>query len=626
MNKAQQAELAERLQRLPKQNPAAYVRRVLALAAAGYGYVWLGLGPALTAGHALLPLGRVVVGPVLGLALVILQALWVRVPRPGGIRVKRTDAPALFKLVDQVTSALGLIPFHYVFLTEQLNAGVLQRPLLGPFGVYRNYLLLGLPLLQALTPEEFHAILSPELGHLSRQHGVFGTWIYRIRVTWLRIAHGLERSRSFVVFGWFIGWWTPRFVAYSFVMAREHEYEADRFACTMAGAPALALALVRLEVLGRLLEEQCWPAIIRMAEAAPEPPLGLLTTLGQLLATGPSLTDARRWVRSALTKVADVEDTHPSLAERLAGIGAPPLDLEDLLLAAPARNAAQELFDEQLSAMDSSLDADWRRRLKALWNQIHARRNRLRERVMVLDRDLLDRPLTSGQAWERAELKTELDGVDAALQDLRAVLTIDPDHAGANFELGRALLRRDDPVGVDLLERAMAREPARRGGAGALLVDYFRRHGDAVKTAQYRRHTWEYGDVAELARRERLSVANRDTLLPPALAPERMAHIRSQVERFAEVVEAYVVRKEVRQLPDSPLYVLGVKLWRPWYKYHSVKWVHGVLLRLIKEVDMPGEWRAIILNEHATKVRKNMRRLPEALLFTRRPGGPPGRS
>ena len=74
--------------------------------------------------------------------------------------------------------------FHHVLLVDDLNAGVIQRPRLGVFGWPSNYLLLGLPLLEALSPEEALSVVAHEYGHLAGAHGRFEAFVYRLRRTW----------------------------------------------------------------------------------------------------------------------------------------------------------------------------------------------------------------------------------------------------------------------------------------------------------------------------------------------------------------------------------------------------------------------------------------------------------
>ena len=183
-----------------KRDPAGYAGRMTALALAGYGYVWLvlvGLGGAIAllvwslrfhgATYRVLAL----TAPFVLLFRVVLRALWVPSRRPDGVRVRPADAPELFALIARLARDLHTPRLHRVLLTDKGSAAP-QVPRLGPLGWYRSYLLLGLVELQALSPEEFRALLAHELGHLSRQHGRLTAWIYRIRGTWRRLTMLIE--------------------------------------------------------------------------------------------------------------------------------------------------------------------------------------------------------------------------------------------------------------------------------------------------------------------------------------------------------------------------------------------------------------------------------------------------
>jgi hypothetical protein len=93
---------------------------------------------------------------IAGLILLIggwlaLRPLFVRLPPPEGRKVTRTEAPALFADLDELRAHLRSAPFHHVLFIPECNAAVAQRPRLGVFGWYRNYLLIGLPLMEALS-------------------------------------------------------------------------------------------------------------------------------------------------------------------------------------------------------------------------------------------------------------------------------------------------------------------------------------------------------------------------------------------------------------------------------------------------------------------------------------------
>ena len=76
-----------------------------------------------------------------------------------------------------------------MLLTGDFNAAIVQHPRFGIFGGTRNYLMLGLPLMQSLSPAEFQAVVAHEFGHLWGAHGRFGAWIYRLRTGWARLLY-----------------------------------------------------------------------------------------------------------------------------------------------------------------------------------------------------------------------------------------------------------------------------------------------------------------------------------------------------------------------------------------------------------------------------------------------------
>src|SRR5215218_4670944 len=319
-------ETVRRLEEYAGREPKKYAMRVGLLAALGYAYV-LGVLAAVAALIYLLFRLTFVGGrfniPVvkfgwvlLMLAWVVLRALWVKMPAPEGIRLTRAQAPRLFGLADELAASLEAPRVHVLQVDGEYNASLAQVPRLGPFGWQRNYLTLGLPLMQALTPEQFSAVLAHELGHLSGNHGRFGSWVYRVRQTWAQLLTRLQVEQHWGSFAFnkFVGWYAPYFNAYSFVLARRHEYEADRAAAQTTGAREAALALAAVEVRGAYLSRKYWPEIFERAGEQREPTAGAFAGMWPVLRAPVPADDARRFLRNSLAAETGYEDTHPALA------------------------------------------------------------------------------------------------------------------------------------------------------------------------------------------------------------------------------------------------------------------------------------------------------------------------
>lgn len=111
-------------------------------------------------------------------------------------------------------------------------------PKLGIFG-RKVILLLGLPMMKALSPEQLKAVLAHEIGHISGKHGLFTKWAYQMREAWGRLIESQELAghKFSFLYKKFVEWYFPYFTAYSFVLMREHEREATVKRSTWSARP-----------------------------------------------------------------------------------------------------------------------------------------------------------------------------------------------------------------------------------------------------------------------------------------------------------------------------------------------------------------------------------------------------
>jgi Zn-dependent protease with chaperone function len=74
--------------------------------------------------------------------------------------------------------------------------------------------------------------------------------IYRLRKRWQQLMQALDREEHWgkFVFVRFFDWYAPFFAAYSFVLARANEYEADRCAAQATDPRHIADALIAAHI------------------------------------------------------------------------------------------------------------------------------------------------------------------------------------------------------------------------------------------------------------------------------------------------------------------------------------------------------------------------------------------
>ena len=585
--------LVRRLEQEAAANPAGYRRKLGALAFLGYAYiaatVLLLIGGAASivwmvtsVSHALVLLGKLG-WAFLVLIYVVMRAMWVRLDPPQGRLLTSAECPELFRLIESLRLKGGAPRLDRVLLTGDFNAAIVQHPRFGIFGGTRNYLMLGLPLLQSLSLLEFQAVVAHEFGHLSGAHGRFGAWIYRLRTGWARLLAALQKHGHWgaALFTRFFNWYAPLFGAYSFVQARQQEYEADRMSVAAVGREATASALLRVNMQGEFLAETFWPSIFKRADADPAPVMSPFSILGPSMKLRDPNATPDRSLAKALTMRTGYGDTHPCLADRLKAIAVEPY-VPDVIQS----SAADALLGTAVESLRRELDERWRSSVKQWWDKRHQYASESRARLALLEQK---EALSEEEMWDRARFTEEFGSSDTAMVLYVQLLERNPQHVGALWRRGQLLLAQDDPQGIDQLSAAARIDRKLEQPACAAVVGFHRRHGREVEAKEYEKRYWELSEQGELARRERAVVRSSDRLMGHGLEPAVVAGLARDLQQVAGVRRALLVRKVMKYQPERPLFVLGVVSDAPWWKPVSAAAERELVARVAREWHAPGD-------------------------------------
>jgi Zn-dependent protease with chaperone function len=594
--------LVKRLEQEAAADPVRYRRTLGALALLGYGYI-AGVVVALIGGTALvcwlamknalaLLLLKKVGWALIVLVWLVVRALWIRFEAPRGRPLSPLTCPKLFELIDAVRKRARAPAVSQVLLTNEFNASVVQMPRLGIFGGARNLLLLGLPLMQALSAKELEAVIAHELGHLSGAHGRFGAWIYRLRSGWMRLMEALTHEHHWgaTIFKRFFEWYAPLFNAYSFVQARQQEYEADRVSVEAVGAQTAAAALLRVNVQSDFLGEKFWPAVFKRAETDPVPALSPFTMLGLAFTQSNGDPAARNWLSRSLTRRTGYDDTHPCLTDRLSAMGVAPFVPDPI-----ATHAADALLGSASEVLQRHMDDHWRAEIRGWWGERHQYVCNARARLAALEKQRETGTLSDEESWERAHLTEDIVSADAALPAYQEILGRNPQHVGALLRRGMILLEHDDDSGIALLESARSLDARTEQPVCAALAGFHRRRGNDAEARSFELRYWALEELADLARRERESVRTRDRFFEHGLDATAVSQLAEELARIGGLRAAYLVRKQVIHDPRSELFLLGVLSDAPWWKPGSSRTERELVARIGHEVRFPGETLIISL-------------------------------
>lgn len=547
--------------------PGVYKFRLALLAGLGYAVIFgllavliliLGgtiYGALLSSGFLILLINKKIFIVLIAAVWVLVRSLLVSIRAPEGLAVSRKDAPGLWREIDDLRRNLRALPLHRVVLVPDMNAAVAQTPRLGLMGPYKNTLVLGLELLMTLTPAQARSVLAHEFGHLSGQHGRFGNWIYRKRLTWARIgqAFGERSGIALSPMTRFINWYVPRLVGYSFALARSQEYEADAVAARLTSPEDAAAALMLVRVRDEITRDLFWKPLLGRAIRDPDPEAHTFTRLFEHLKTkamNSALADAK--IGEALRTKTGYADTHPSLRDRLKAIKAGPVAL------ATGPTAAEAWLGDHLESVLRHFDRQWLEQNRDAWRQRHEGAQQALAYLATLEqKPVAER--TQSEAWEIVSLQEDVRPETDPLPGYLDYAGQYPDDPDGHFAIGRLLvIERDDASGVAHLEKA-AEHWTYREVASGIIAAHYQGHDQAELAETWLAKAEAAHDDLEEARHERSDVFAGDTFQATRLDDEFLALLVEAIRRTPagqKIKSIWIAEKVLRQLPDAAVHVV----------------------------------------------------------------------
>lgn len=601
-----------------KGNPTVYKRKVAAFSLIGYGYLLLMFGIILflfsfavvnfVSGS--FTFGGMKFGLItLVLAIFMTRALWVRFDHPEGVSLTEEEAPELFSTIRDIQHKYSTKKVHEVLLTNQYNASLIQHPRLGVFGWHKNYLVLGLPLMQAISKEHFDSIIAHEMGHLANKDGQFSTWLYRVRETWINLLVKFEESEVWggFLFRWFFRWYVPRFDAYSYALAKQEEHAADCFASHYTDPQLVAEALAITEIKAELYDEY-WETLYDKGLDEKECPRPF-RVVQSVLDRHDSIQYKQIW-QKAIKRVASVNDTHPSLSERLDSLQVP-LSVDQL----PAifEKTAADSYIEDKEGLTNFFDDVFVRTEKEAWKE---RKYEVQQMKIELDELEANGTLSVDDAIKRATLYEDVYGTKRALPIYEALIKTYPEtkkNAAVLESLGNAYLEEGNEKGLQVLEEAMKLDYNIGFDVLSSMARYYESKGMSAEIEKLDERAAEWGDLVERADEERGEVTTDDQYVMPALKSEIVRMIAQHLRMFPQVRMAHLLEKTVEHFPNQPVYVLTIELEES-YLNNKKRVREEFIERVCEELEADEEIIVQVTNGNKP-MKKAIHLLPESVIY-----------
>ena len=264
-------------------------------------------------------------------------------PWSGMLYLPEKDYPELYRKVNWVAHLMRAPRIHKIYLNTDFNAAVSAANIFLP-GLRRNVLMLGWPLLCAMSSKGLLGTLSHELGHISGRHPFGGALFLRVELFWCSLHLGVFSLLT----NWYAGWFLRHLARYELPVRYAEERSADDFIARTFGEEYLLECLTRLQVYGAVYAKGDY-YLRALAAAEDASPVSRMELLRQDFLRNGSDAELKRMLESALTEILPVNEEHPPFAERVGHRSA-----DELLVYLKSEPDAAEKLLGDVSALEET--------------------------------------------------------------------------------------------------------------------------------------------------------------------------------------------------------------------------------------------------------------------------------
>lgn len=516
-------------------------------------------------------------GLAFGLALTLLfiihaRSMLIRYPLPPGLTVNPNDVPELYDLVNEVNAQAPDAKVHAIILNDSVNAQMTTHYKWGIPFLERHYLVLGMSMMSGINQEQLRAVIAHELGHMprSRSRGerliakAFNYWTY------------LDEVNRFTFLKKYQQWCIPQLWAYLVVTGRQSEFASDELSWKLTSHATAGSALVNIDILNQYLEYKYWPELHDTVREHTNPPSNIISGMMNKIRAGEAHAYAADALTRTLARKTCYDDSHPSLIDRLAAIEWPEPNFDF-----QAENSIDRLIPEKVDspALDhlvsprikeplvAYFDKVWMESLAPQWIFRHAEIERSKQELAAADQLLnhIDsEEITSLQKihahWYRTLVHIDVHGIEASLDEIKNILTLEPNHPQANFTIGEHYLQEDNPEGIAYLESALQHGPLHTIPSCELLYAHFRANGNIDKADEYRNRAESHNEKMPIIMRRADVILFCTRLNDHNLFEIEYSRMQEDLRRCKYVKEAHLFKIDFKKYPHFEFYILGIIL------------------------------------------------------------------
>jgi len=245
-------------------------------------------------------------------------------PKPlVGLTLAEEKAPELFKLVQRHHNYYKRPAIHRIVITANYELDIIKTPMWALPVWSTTTMIIGLPVLQSLSPQQFECVVARRIGQFSKRYNPVTNWLYQLRSIWqqYRVIYSKQKGFGIEPLKWYFTAYAPFYTTVSLYAARLDELNADTYAMELFNDEEV-LEMITVDALCRwYLQNQFWPAVYKIASIETK---SLPTPHSKMASAVHAIKNGER-LDSLIDKIYKQKphsrDAMPSLQDRIKNIG-----------------------------------------------------------------------------------------------------------------------------------------------------------------------------------------------------------------------------------------------------------------------------------------------------------------
>jgi len=274
-----------------------------------------------------------------------------------GLKISMNVAPGLCDVIQEVRSHYRRPLIEHIVITDQYEIRLECIPRMGVPILFSNTLVIGLPLLQSLSPDEFRCELSRCIGRHSGMVPGLTSFIYRSRNLWRVYRQTLEKDTrpDFLLLRLFFVPYSRLIDLIAIPAVRQDELIADTCAMDFVDENIMLDTLKSESIARAFLKLHYWTSVRSMAIRDPGTKIRPFAKLEKVLETLSTLESRKKWLNYAYNEERLPGETMPVLRERMEGIG----HVKIRSIPGPEASAAKKYLGENKEQIVDIIDKLW---------------------------------------------------------------------------------------------------------------------------------------------------------------------------------------------------------------------------------------------------------------------------